>query len=245
VDVVIPVTDEPSNQTLGAAVGSIRKHAPNLRVVLIGHVWPYIVPYAALGDVGIPMIQNRDTPIQNTNKAMQVACLSPEISDPFIWSNDDIYWRRPVDLEEMLLVSGTAKGRLPNRTYAVMEASAMPYGRYEMWQARTADMIRAIPGMSDWDYERHTPLLVEKKPMLHALEMGGDKRTLYGNLMRDEPLAIKPDTKIWKISDPQLPVEVEPFVSTGNGYPAADLPRMLELPDSVLDSWLKGGTRPL
>lgn len=228
-DIVIPVAEEVANPTLKYAVETIRRFAPNLRVVMIGFTMPYAKPYGDLADFAIPLNQDLEDLVGNTNRAMHKACVSDQITDPFIWSNDDIYWRRAVSLEELIVTSRTAKGKVPQRA---------PYSRPKGLYARMDETTRGVlenhkpTPLMDWDYERHAPLIVEKERMLKALVLGGNKRTVYGNLAIYEGVTsatppIRRDCKLWRRSDQGLPIEVEPFFSTGNSFPIDELQRRI------------------
>ncbi len=224
-DIVIPVANEPANHSLPIMLRSIAKYAPQLRVVLVGHVGPYAPPfnqgdYAQVGHV-IDFEQSQTQSTVNTDKAIRLAIEDPEISDPFIWSNDDIYWRRPVSLEELVYHSAVSRGPLPPRTETMKNA----YGRLNKLSRELLEQ----QGESTYDYERHVPMLVNKATMLRALAIGGSKRSVYGNLEREYPTAIRDDVKLFNDRDRVPDVADEPWLSTGNRFPVGLLPAMLGL----------------
>lgn len=221
-DVVIPIADEQSNLTLPLALKSIAKYAPQLRTVALGNTMPHSKPYGPI-ELSIRFDQPAGMMIENTDKAMMLACLDERISDPFIWTNDDIYWRRPVSLEEMIDLSGVALG-----TLAPAEPLHPALGIYGRVEAMTNELLTTL-GLPIYNYERHTPVLVHKTEMLHALELGGSKRSTYGNLMRPQPTRIALDVKMHKEWDAVPDIETEPFVSTSSVYPPELLPAMLGL----------------
>jgi len=223
-DIVIPVANEPANHTLPLVLRTLAKHAPQLRVVLVGHVGPYRSPFN-VGDfaqVGhaIDLEQDHDY-IANTDRAMRAACEDPEVTDPFIWSNDDIYWRRPVGLAELVRHSAVSRGPLPPRTETAR-------GRYASLNKKTS-LILEERGHPTYDYERHVPLLVHKGRMLEALAIGGSKRSVYGNLVNQYPVALRDDVKVFSASDKMPDLADEPFLSTGNNFPVNLLPAILGL----------------
>ena len=223
-DIVIPVANEPANHTLPLVLRSLAKHAPQLRVVLVGHVGPYAPPFNQGVFAAVEHVIEFEQPsryIDNTDKAMRLACQDPEVSDPFIWSNDDIYWRRPVSLVELLHHGAVSRGPLPPKTETVR-------GTYGVL-AKESGQLLEDSGLPTYDYERHVPLIVDKSRMLHALELGGSKRSVYGNLSQDSPVAIRDDVKLFTAKDRVPDLADEPFLSTGNNFPVSLLKDMLGL----------------
>ena len=220
-DIVIPLAFEPANHTLPLVRRSLALHAPQLRLVIAGYAWPYLNDPEVGHTIDFPQLAGRE--IANTDTAMRKACLDPEVSDPFIWSNDDIYWRRPVTLEELVHHSAVSRGPLPPASYTAKNIHTR-IGKV------TGELMRAAH-LPDWDYERHVPLLVHKAAMLQALELGGSKRSTYGNLTNAFPTAIRPDVKVFYEADVAelASPELEPWFSTGNRFPVQQVPDMLGL----------------
>lgn len=169
--VVIPVADEPSNDTLELAVASIHAHTP-YDVLTIGK------------DFGVAEhihhTQTRD-PWANTDNAMRIAC---DRLETFIWSADDIYWTRPAEPVRWAL------GRL---------GTTIRRGHYGRRKDATRDWLQSHH-LPIWDYESHTPMPIDSTAMLEALtiiqsEPALDKRSIYGNLT-GEPDVIADDVKI-------------------------------------------------
>lgn len=156
-DVVIPTAREPRNWCLPYALESIRRHT-DYAPVTIG-----FNPRSSTRHIDSPQTRDRFT---NTDEAVRLACTRDDISDPFILSSDDIYWLRPAEPERWVL------GNL-------REASGGSV--YAQRKHRTAELLENL-NLPTWDYETHTPLLVHKSFMVEALTIGGDKRSVYGNL---------------------------------------------------------------
>lgn len=205
-DVVIPVADEQRNETLPRALASLERWAPDLRQVIVGNAMPWVDFGPAA--YGIRFDQPRGQAIANTDRAMQLALDDPTISDPFIWSNDDIYWREATPMDVLEFWSATSRGELPKRT---TEAS----GVYTRLNVLTRKLLSAAR-LPTWDYEMHVPLVVHKDVMRQALALGGSKRSVYGNLLRAEPSQVRQDVKVFSVEDT---VRAAPFLSTGNDYP--------------------------
>jgi len=225
-DVVIPVADEPVNHTLALAIESIRTHAPQLRIVLLGNT----AAWAARVDLAFRLDQLPSRPLLNTDNAMLFACRTEAISDPFLWSNDDIYWRRPVALPELVKQSGTAWGQLTQHSAR---------GMYGVTAHRTHGLL-VDRGLPTFSYERHVPLLVSKEAMIDVLgsvERGRfAKRSVYQNTVLPAPVELRPaglgigrDVKVFRAPDPIPDLDREPFLSTGNNYPLGGVRELLGL----------------
>jgi hypothetical protein len=204
-DVVIPVAHESKNIWLPLALESIRRNAPQLSVILIGHTPPWIEePYIRRF---IHLEQHPNHPVENTDMLMRAACNDSHISDPFLWSNDDIFWRRPVEWPELILQSGAAMKSLRDKQQGTF------YGDF----AHETAFYLEKAGLPIFDYERHVPLIVLKEQMLRALDFGWSKRSVYGNQMRAQPTMLTGDTKLF--NRPNERVDPAPWLSVTPSYP--------------------------
>lgn len=130
----------------------------------------------------IPLKQT-GTKYQNVRRMLKHACLDTAISDPFIWSNDDIV---PIADQRMrrlqMLHGGDACQYLMRMKARVGNSSYVQGG------CKTVLMLESMGYQNPLAWSLHTPILVHKEPMLRAIEMVGDVstpyhlRTLYGNL---------------------------------------------------------------
>lgn len=196
--VVIPVADELRNLSLPYALATIAEHTDYIPVT-VGKNW-------GLTELHIPTVQQpgREHYFTNTDKAMRTACDTDWISDPFVWTADDIYWLHPA--EPIRWAIGNLEDVQGSTVYAQRKRA-------------TAHFLhtRSLP---TFDYEAHTPLLVHRTPMLETLNLIAqhpmlDKRSVYGNLT-GTPDRIAPDVKVRSRADPLPPA---PWAST-EGNPA-------------------------
>lgn len=214
---VIPLAPSPvPNQLLARSVESALRALPELQPILIGqpHLWD-------LGRV-IHYEQNSADPVTNTTAMLEVACYSPMVSDPFVWSNDDIFWRRRVALLDVYRAGFTARRFLA-------ETPMDPV--YGARAARTVDALIKL-GRPQWDYERHVPLLVHKDYMRNALRQHreGAIRSFYGNLYHDDPFGLEPDVKAFDDADLTDVLARDPaWFSTADDVPLEAIERALEL----------------
>lgn len=171
--VVIPVAVEPRNPSLPHALASIAKHT-NYTPVTVGHD-------TGLCELHIPTTQQpgRVHTFENTDLAIRTACETRWISDPFIWSADDIYWLRPAEPIRWAI------GKLEDAQGATVYAAR---------KRHTATILTKF-GLPTFDYEAHVPMLVRKAPALEALIHGGSFRSIYGNLT-GTPDRVAPDVKL-------------------------------------------------
>ncbi|MFE0545209.1 hypothetical protein [Streptomyces sp. NPDC058891] len=173
-DIVVPVREGPVNQQLRYALRSWEANIPHRRVWITGYRPPW------LGGVGfIPTQQAGRTKYANTTLAMRHACRSTEISDPFLYANDDMFVMEPLKSMPVL-------HRGPVREVEEYYA-ARASGSYLRGMRETRDLLVQYGHEDPLSYELHVPLLVNKPGMLHALESGRrldvlHKRTAYGNL---------------------------------------------------------------
>lgn len=192
--VVIPTAREHRNASLPYALATIAEHTEYVPVT-VGHDTGRCDPH-----IPTQQFPGRDNVFRNTDLAMRTACETDWISDPFIWSADDIYWLRPAEPVRWAL------GKLEDTN---SQATIYQKRKWYTWR-----ILRAA-GLPTFDYEAHVPMLVDKATMLRALTLGGDKRSVYGNLT-GEPDLVAPDVKLQSRA---APLTEAPWVST-EGDPA-------------------------
>jgi hypothetical protein len=224
--VVIPVAVEPVNFTLPLALASIATHAPWLNPVLIGEpiqLEPYTVPYTKeLGPIRVlPFMTQGLDPAVNTNAMLRAALMDEEITDPFVWSNDDIYFLRETSLDDIRVAGATARKKLEDNP---------PTGRYGTQSHHTAAVLRGL-SKPTWDYERHVPIVVNKDRMRLALAFGPTAypRSMYQNLQFEKPAFVQRDVKAFATADLAPLARDGQFFSTGNRIDAGDIRRVLKL----------------
>lgn len=121
----------------------------------------------------------------NTALKVWVATLCEEISDPFLYMNDDFFLTRIVYLPEFPVYhEGDLAEKLKNPFHDV---------RYKAAIRRTIEVLKAM-GSTTWSYELHYPLPIYKETFREVmesvrevwpvaeLEKGVLWRSLYGNL---------------------------------------------------------------
>lgn len=172
-DWVIPVRVGEPAEELRYALRSIAAHAPHGRIWLVGYrpAWARGVEHIATRQIG--------SKYRNTTAAVRAACEHPEVSDPFVLANDDMFVMAPLE-------------RIPVWHRGLVEDVEAYYarranGHYLRGMRETRGLLYRLGVPRPVSYEVHVPMPVGKAGMLAALEAGAaldvlHKRTLYGNL---------------------------------------------------------------
>ncbi|MER6632325.1 hypothetical protein ABT301_29595 [Streptomyces sp. NPDC000987] len=201
-DLVVPVREGVHNEALRYALRSWAANLPHRQVWVVG-----FRPWWAAGARHIPTIQRGKPRYANTTTAIRAACEHPDVSDPFIFANDDFFVMRPQSAQLPVFHRGPVRE---------LEAQLAPRANvYLAEMRRTRDFLAARGHDDPVSYELHVPLPVEKTGMLLALDAapGHDahKRTVYGvlNGIGGTPMA---DVKVQR-RGPQFDTE-SAFLST-------------------------------
>lgn len=160
-----------SNEELRMSLRSLRNYRNLDRVWIFGGCpdWVTNVEF-----IHIPQVRNKH---RHTNRSMHAACTNPDVSDPFIYMNDDQYFMQPID-EVPTLNRGTIREVL-----AWYEASGVTRSGYVQGMHRTLRHLEGSGYKDPLSFELHTPMVVYKQPMLDALARGAyQRRTVYGAL---------------------------------------------------------------
>ncbi len=155
----------------------------------VGGIWIYgELPWWARTDSGLRHARIPDlfdSPHANACLKAHLAANCPEISDPFLFMNDDFYICREMGAGDVRLLH---EGELKS-------ASARREGghRRAMWNT-LATLQREMPDRPLWSFELHCPMPVFKSSFLAALRRVGWAgqteddavlwRSVYGNLSR-------------------------------------------------------------
>lgn len=173
-DIVVPVREGAANEALRYALRSWAANLPHRRVWLVGYrpPWAYDVEH-------IPTHQAGATKYRNTTAAVRAVCEHPDVSDTFLYCNDDFFVMRR---QESMPVFHRGPVREVESYYATRGN-----GSYLRGLRETRDLLVKLGHEDPLSYELHVPLPITKAGMLHALEVGGHldvlhKRTAYGVL---------------------------------------------------------------
>ncbi len=155
------------------------------RVFLVGDPPPRILQNV----IWIPFHQG-STKSANVRHIYKIACMNDDISDDFIWMNDDMYIMRPMD--EVKLYH---RGPLADFLHVFQQKYPKSY---------YTKMIEKTTGYSSelLCYELHMPMVLNKKKALEILNNkdldGMMFRTLYGNIVENGAGELSKDVKWYR-----------------------------------------------
>lgn len=140
---------------------------------------------------------------------VRTACMSAEVSDPFVLMNDDFFITSRID-GVPVLNRGTVRDVLG-------EYSAVP-SRYVEGMRETLTVLEGSGFSDPLSFELHVPMVVDKQGFLAALDLGSGvgvwhKRTAYGALAGLSGERVS-DVKVYDYAG-RIPSHL-PFVSTSN-----------------------------
>lgn len=127
--------------------------------------------------------QQVGTKYQNVRRMLRHACKDSAVSDPFIWSNDDIFPITPQRMDRLQMLHGGDACQ-----YLLRMKARVGNSQYVRGGCKTISMLEIRGHTAPLAWSLHVPILIHKEPMLRAIELCGDTstpihlRTLYGNL---------------------------------------------------------------
>lgn len=196
VSVVIPYCKEyAQGNELLFALRSWYKYARfAMRIVVIGDAEDWF-DGENLTFIECPRVS--DIPSVDTLHKLYEAIRCAEVSDRFIWSNDDIYLVNPVGLPHIAIPK--ILGPLNPESYG---------GHYRKAMRHTIEMLTET-GMPTLNYGTHTPMLLEKKRLAAFLPADDIKATegvLFTSLYFNQCNTAHPVRLDWKTDPFLLPV---------------------------------------
>ena len=138
---------------------------------------------------------DKDDKFLNVKKKQKIIASHPDISDNFIYMNDDFYFLKPQEVKNYKIWT-------VDQQVEYIKSVVDNYKVYHYYRSIT-DILRMF---GRWDsYETHTPMIFNKKKMQEVIEWKPDYRTtsfrsLYGNYhsIPAELLTNTPDYKKYK-----------------------------------------------
>lgn len=173
-DVVYVVRPGDDNEELRYSLRSIAAHLPHGRVWIAGHR-----PAWVSDQVGYIEVSQHSSRFRNSTANLRAACEHPDVSEEFVYFNDDFFV-----IEDVTDVPVLHRGPLAD-VIAGTRSSLYRRG------AQATQLMMQRRGLAEDEpllsYEVHAPMVVAKQLMLQALDAGAGlpvlhKRTLYGNL---------------------------------------------------------------
>ena len=218
-DIVYPVRPGDRNEELRHSLRSL-SNLPHGNVWVVGHKPPWVI------DVGHLQTRQVGMKHENAGRNLVTACQSDDITDDFVWMNDDFYVMHPID-EVPTFNRGPISGvlaemrrRRGNRTDS----------RYITRMAVTLRRLRELGYEHPLSFELHVPMVLNRQGVLDALRAMAtsrdltayNKRTSFGVITGLEGARIR-DPKVnfswqsWSKSTPFLSTSDRTFNSTTVG----------------------------
>lgn len=191
-DIVYCIKQEEDNEELRYSLRSL-KNIPHRRVFFAGYM-----PTWVKGVWHIPVLQTRSK-YRNTTDNLIRACSVPEVSDDFLYFNDDFFIMKPTGKMPVLNRGSNAK--------VTAEYKAKGSGGYVKGMMETEELLHMLGIEEVINYELHVPLQINKSRFLDIIQIQKDlaphikvvhKRTLYGNFWKVGGSKIE-DVKVYNI----------------------------------------------
>lgn len=205
-DIVIPYKEDPG--PLRYALRSLTGH----KVVLVGHK-----PYWVKNVLHIPCGDKEGAKYKEANifRKLLKACHDDRVSDPFIYSMDDVFFLSPPKDEQFY------QGTLDDKINRIREKGFQNDYLKTMKQTKDALIKKGLPTLH---YDIHGPTVIHKEKFLKLTEFnwkidyGYGIRSLYGNVNAIEATSIAD----CKIDSPHLQDELEERVNGRSFFSCGD-----------------------
>ena len=204
-DIVYCVKESPTNEELRYSLRSL-ENIPHRKVWIYGGC-PNWVNTEQLNH--IPIVQGKINKWMNTSALLRAICRNENITQDFIWFNDDFFVLKPIE----------SLGYYKDRTLIERIYDFAKMGWWQLngpYQRRLKEASRALTDKKHKtdNYELHIPYIFNRKKLatLYKIYPGiGAKRSLYGNTYEVDGQQMA-DVKIydWK----NLPQDDWEFLST-------------------------------
>lgn len=188
VSVVIPFISGPAqgDELLMAVRGWATNFMENFNIVVIGERQDWMNDLVHV----IECKRMSDNPPIDIAHKMMLAIESDQVTEKFIWANDDQYLVSPCMLADFETLKCT--GKLGEKHFGS--------NVYQENKKRTFDLLKKL-GCSTWDYSTHTPFVFHKEPLkliideFKLLETAHLIATLYYNFLFPEYVPYNLDTQ--------------------------------------------------
>lgn len=168
-DVVYVVRASDRNEELRYSLRSL-VNLPHRKVWIAGYCPSWVQ------GVGVIPVKSRTHGHQHAKASLRAACEHPEVSESFVYMNDDFFVMQPLD-DLPVMHRGTIADMVRNRRVATSYTRSLEKVRDLLIERGIAEPLL---------YDLHAPMLVTKRGMLDALDLCSSaqfhERTLYGNL---------------------------------------------------------------
>lgn len=203
-DLVYIIKQGEKNEDLRYSLRSVSKFVPHDKIWIVGYK-----PSWVINTEYIPVAQDKGSKWKNSVNNILTACNCEEISDNFVLMNDDFFAIKPIEnLEESI-----------NLSLGLLEETVINQKK----KKRNSNWSKAFIYIDDllksldieepyYNYESHTPLLINKKEYLEVMSLPKvidfmktnkvlHKRTLYKNIYKVDSKILPLDVKLSSIKD--------------------------------------------
>ncbi len=156
------------NEELRYSLRSVVKNLPKSRVWVVGHK-----PDWYSGNF-IP-VEDRSTKFNNIRHALIEVCNTPEISDDFVFMNDDFFFIKPVKK-----IKNYNEGHLSDKI--VKYRRIEPTSGYLISLKKTMQYLKDRGIKNPISYDIHVPMIFNKAKLLEIAYLPFQTRSIYGNL---------------------------------------------------------------
>lgn len=181
IDIVIPLGkgSKWQDNELKYALRSVEQYVKDAGKVWIVGEKPGFLNYDVVGHIPYKDVEQKEANIMNKTRQ---ACLHPEVSADFLFSNDDIFFSHPT------------KASLPyyRRSQALSECvkpKGKPLGAYQVSMWNTIEALKAR-GLNDYHFDIHAPIVYNKDTYIDTMSMydwtvpkGYVIKSLYANTL--------------------------------------------------------------
>ena len=214
-DIVYTVKQSDTNEELLYSLRSIA-NMPHDRVYMIGGC-PKFINRDNVTWISTPA---QDTKYKSTTMNLQVAVSLNELSEDFIWMNDDFYILQKIQdpVKELNLMQGTIKQIVQSFLDRNRRLTKYMYGAQ-----RTMLYLNSIGFKDPIGYELHTPFIYNKKRVIEMFKLSGikdvpilHKRSVYGTLYMKNSVKTK-DVKVLRASSVEKSeLDMQKFLSSSD-----------------------------
>lgn len=171
-DIVYVVRPGEKNEELRFSIRSVIANLPHRKVWIAGYC-----PKWLGNDIGVIKTQTRPGGHVSAKANLRAACEHPEVSEEFVYMNDDFFVMQP--LNELPVMH---RGSLAEVAKSDKMASS-----YQRHIGKTLEVLEKRGIQEPLMYDLHGPMTVTKTGMLEVLELCRkvpmlQERTLFGNL---------------------------------------------------------------
>lgn len=203
-DIVYCLKDKPIHEEFRYSLRSL-KNIPHNKVWVYGGCPKWL----NLDEVNyVPVVQNKGNKWANTSYLLEKIVQNGNISEDFIWFNDDFFVLKPIDV-------------LPYYYDRTLVNRVNDFRKLRVWHNgytnRLLVMSRELKwsGKDNLNFELHLPIIFNREKLMKLMKQHPNiaKRSLYGNYYAENPIQ-RDDVKIYTLTD--IPSDSWDFVSTSD-----------------------------